>query len=278
MNYEQAVQSLRRLPEAGELVRQSYLDRDVNEAARRFGDSEEMDEVAKILGLVSSRRLLIADVGCGNGIAAHAMAAMGHDIICIDPDPSREVGLGAIVGFGNGMKGSVQTALASAEGIPIADESVDRVYTRQSMHHFRNIEEAMRECSRIMKRGAIFFGTREHVISDALEREVFLRHHVMQALHGQENAFTLAEYTSAIERAGLRLMSVIGRMESVINFYPGKESERVSELAEAAAARFGVIAKWVVTAIPTSRGRVARWLSKYDRYPGRLHSFLAVKT
>jgi SAM-dependent methyltransferase len=278
MTYEQAVDWLRTKPEHAEVVRSSYLDEDIGAAAWRFATSEEMAEVSRLLKLVSVPRLVIADVGCGNGIAAYAMAEMGHDVIGIDPDASDKVGLGAFAVLGQQARGEMRPISGSAEEIPLADNSVDRVYTRQAMHHFRDLSAGVRECARVLKRGGLLLGTREHVVSDTAELKIFLRDHIMQSLHGHEHAFKLVEYTDAIKAAGLRLLCVMGRLESVVNYFPGTESKRIDELTRFTRERFGGLAGWMVEKVPLLQRRVGRWLSNYDRYPGRLYSFLAVKT
>ena len=278
MNYEQAVDWLRAKEEYSSLVRLSYLDEDIVGAAQRFAASEEATEVSRLLKLPSSEKMTILDIGCGNGIAAYALAAMGHDVVGIDPDPSAKVGVGAFCELNRHSRGAIRPLLGAAEAIPLSDGCIDRVYTRQAVHHFQNIPVAMRECARVLRPGGMLLATREHVVSDAAEREVFLRDHVMQSLHGNENAFAAEEYISAMEGAGLRVLSAMGRFETVINYYPGRERERIDELVAFVLAKKGAVAEWFVRRLPFLQRRVASILSRFDHYPGRLHSFLALKS
>jgi ubiquinone/menaquinone biosynthesis C-methylase UbiE len=278
MNYEEAVEWLRAQPQHSELVRLSYLDEDVLGAARRFAESEEAREVAKRLGLRNSRKLTIADIGCGNGIAAFAMAQYGHKVIAVDPDPSEKVGLEACRKLAQMLTaGSIESFTGTAESIPLTNNSVDRIYTRQAMHHFRDLPGAVKECARVLKPGGLFFGTREHVISDEAEKVIFLRDHIMQPLHGGENAFRLEEYHDAFAKANLRLIASLGRIESVINYYPFTEAERVQELAEHARNKKGAVVEWLTRNVGMVQRKVAKHLAAFDRYPGRLNSFLAIK-
>lgn len=278
MNYEQAVDWLRAQPQHQELVRLCYLDDDTLAAANRFGESEEFGEVSRLLGLKDGSSLKLVDVGCGNGIAAYAMARLGHKVWAVDPDPSDKVGLGGCKRLsGQLSKGEIIPTPGTAESIPLPDGSVDIIYTRQSMHHFWNLDAGVKECARVLRKGGLFFGTREHVVSNDAEKVIFLRDHIMQPLHGGENAFRLEEYHGALAQAGLRLITSFGRIESVINFYPGDEAARVKEITDHSTNRRGAFAGWLVGKLPFLQRKIARRLALFDTGPGRLNSFLAIK-
>jgi SAM-dependent methyltransferase len=278
MNYEQAVDWLRAQPEHRELVDLCYLDADVSVAARRFAASDEAAAISDLLGLRAGQPLSIADVGCGNGISSFAMAQFGHHVYGIDPDPSEKVGLGAYRQLASCLTaGSMKALSGTAESIGLDTESVDRVYTRQSMHHFRDLDGGVKECARILKRGGIFLGSREHVVSDDLQKEEFLKGHLMQPLHGGENAFRVEEYHAAFAKAGLRLLSSSGAIETIINYYPGTEAQRIREVIAQAHARWGRFARSLVSRSRFFQKQAAKRLASCDSVPGRLYTFLAVK-
>ncbi len=278
MNYEQAVDWLRAQPQHRELVRLCYLDDDTLAAANRFSESEEFGEVSGLLGLKDGSPLKIVDIGCGNGIAAYAMARLGHKVWAVDPDPSDKVGLGGCKRLsGQLSKGEIIPTPGTAESIPLADGSVDVIYTRQSMHHFWNLDAGVKECARVLRKGGLFLGTREHVVSDDAEKVIFLRDHIMQPLHGGENAFRLDEYLGAFSKAGFTVQKAMGRFDSPINFYPGTHELWLRELVVHALVRRGLVAAAAVKQFDYFRRKVAGILSARDRHPGRLYSFLAAK-
>ena len=91
-----AVRRLRDDPSSAALVRDSYLDADVQAAAERFRQSAEFAEVCRLLNN-HLRDGKILDLGAGTGIASYALARAGAKVIyALEPDPCADVGRGAI--------------------------------------------------------------------------------------------------------------------------------------------------------------------------------------
>ena len=92
------------------------------------------------------------DLGCGSGRwAALAAPRVGH-LHCIDPSADAlAVAKRRLTGFSN-----VSIHLASADDIPLADESQDFGYSLGVLHHIPDAAAAMANCVRKLKAGAPF--------------------------------------------------------------------------------------------------------------------------
>lgn len=256
------------------LVRDSYLDEAVAESAERFRGSAEFSEV---LGLLKHavRGATVLDMGAGNGIASYAFAQAGAKVVyALEPDPDEDVGRGAILR----LRGSLPIELIDGFGeqIPLPGGSVDVVYTRQVLHHTRDLPKVLRECARVLRSGGKFLACREHVADDEEQLKRFLAEHPINRFTGSENAFPLSAYLDAVDASGLEVVSVLGPWDSVINAYPAvkKASElRVYPrlLLERRLGGLGALAGRVpgITALV--------WARLKRPVPGRLYSFLAIK-
>jgi SAM-dependent methyltransferase len=164
-----------------------------------------------------------------------------------------------------------------AEEIPLPKDSFDVIYTRQVLHHTRDLPAVMRECARLLRPNGVFLACREHVVDDERQMNAFLSNHVMQGLTGGEGAYSLGEYTGAIEGSGLALKSVLGPFDSVINAFPLARTQTELEdiprkLLEE---RFGRMGRYAASLSGVS-SLVWRLLNRPT--PGRLYSFLAQKS
>lgn len=274
MNTEDAIRYLRGDPGQRALVQDSYLDSDVEVAAARFAESAEFAAVRSLLAATAGDFTLV-DLGSGNGIASRALAIAGvRRVVAVEPDPSEEIGAGAVAHLVDGLRVSVVRAVG--EHLPLCDESVHVVYCRQVLHHTRELRAALREIARVLRPGGVLIACREHVVDDDAQLEAFLAAHPVHQLAGGENAFSLDTYTSAIIDAGLFLDRVLGPWDSVINAYPTvrSEAEREQYPDVLLAQRFGWIGRWGAR-VPGARAMVWRRLRRPT--PGRLYSFLASK-
>lgn len=271
---DDAIHLLRADPASSDLVRDAYLGRDVRESAARFLASAEFAAVGALLGdRLHGAELL--DVGAGTGIASAAFLASGaRRAVALEPDPSDEVGRGAIRRLD--PPPGLEILDGWGEQIELADESVDIVYCRQALHHARDLPLMIRECARVLRTGGVLLACREHVVDNAHQLEQFLAGHPIHRLAGGEHAFALGEYLGAIEAAGLTLERQVGPWDSMINAYPLARtdeelallprklfSERLGRLGPFASTRPGA---WLAR----------RWLDRPRA--GRLFTFLAVKT
>lgn len=277
--YEESVRWMRRQPELSQLVEFCYLDQNNLAAAERFLLSEEFFEVAKILKIKTSpTKLKILDLGCGNGIASYAFASFGHDISAVDPDESNDVGLGAtkkLAAIVN--EGSILTYQGFAEALPFENATFDIVYARQALHHFTDLQKGLAECARVLKPQGFFLATREHIVNDREQLQIFLEEHPLHKLHNGENAFSLQDYTSAIEKSGIKVLNSFAPFDTVINHFPLSNAELHNSLVQRLSQKVGKIPAKLIAKLPFMENIHRYYLSQKCNSPGRLYSFFGSK-
>ena len=199
--WEYAVQWLRSQPDRQDLVLAAYYDDPLIEAAKRYWESHEWQEIRRLLGASRGQAL---DVGAGRGIASYALAREGFAVTALEPDGSNLVGAGAIRLLAAESGLAITVTQEFSENLPFADGQFDVVFARAVLHHTKDLAAASSEFFRVLKPGGCLIAVREHVISRRKDLPAFLSHHPLQPLYGGENAFLLSEYTGALSRAGFR--------------------------------------------------------------------------
>jgi SAM-dependent methyltransferase len=274
---EEAIRQLRSDPRSSDLVRDSYLGLDVLESGERFVASAEFAAVKELLaGRICGATVL--DLGAGVGIGSYAMAKSGARLVyALEPDPSNEIGRGAIRHLNAELP--VRLVGALGENIPLPDAEVDIVYVRQVLHHSRDLSRLIGECARVLKHGGIFLACREHVVDDDHQLKLFLQNHPVHRLAGGEAAFPLDGYLEAVRQAGLELVRAFGPYDTVINAFPEVRSRR--ELDDLPRLRLTRRLGWIGFAGSFLPG--VRWMlwkrikRQVGQVPGRMYSFLATK-
>ncbi len=272
MSIDEAIRTLRADPDCADLVRDAFLGEDVVESIERFAVSAEFEEVRGLLrGRIAGATVL--DLGAGIGMASEAFRRAGAArVIAVEPDPSSEVGRGAMARAGL----EIEVVDAFGEALPLPDGSIDVAYARQVLHHASDLAALAAEIARVLRPGGVFLACREHVVSDERELELFLAAHPVHGLAGGEHAFQLDVYTSAIKGAGLGLREVLGPWDTVINAYPAvRTTEALRSMARDRLVRrfgrFGAVLALIPGVQPIVRRRIQ------IPVPGRLYSILALK-
>lgn len=274
MTLDESILWMRTQPAFANIVRDAYLGPDLENSARRFSASGEF---AATRALVGDRcvNACVLDLGAGTGIASRAWLTAGASkVIAVEPDPSDLVGRGALQRLCAGLP--VEVLPDSAEQLSLADSSVDIVYARQVLHHMRDLDAALRECSRVLRRGGVFLACREHVVDHPGQLRAFLAAHPVHQLAGGENAFSAATYRRAIASAGLELKHEFGPWDSVINAYPAvaSDAELASYPQRALEKKLGATGR-LIAHVPGMRWLIWKWLRRAR--PGRMHTYLAYK-
>jgi ubiquinone/menaquinone biosynthesis C-methylase UbiE len=90
----------------------------------------------------------VVEVGCGAGIDAVEFAKGGADIVAIDPTET-----GIVATCTHFREAGVSGAVVQASGdyIPLADDSVDHVYSFGVLHHIPNVEVVLDEIDRVLR-------------------------------------------------------------------------------------------------------------------------------
>lgn len=272
MNWEQAVQWLRRQPDKAQLVIDCYYDDPLFAAAQRYWASDEWQGVREMLRGRSGKAL---DVGAGRGIASYALAKDGFVVTALEPNPSSSVGAAAIRDLARETDVTIEVCEEFSERLPFDSDSFDVVFARAVLHHTSDLKSACVEFLRVLKPGGIMLAVREHVISNEVDLPTFFDIHPLHHLYGGEKAFLLAEYTTALKVAGFRNIKIISPWHSPINFAP----HTLSTMQQAIAAKFGPLAGVVrgMFRLPGVWPVARTLLAVSDSRPGRLYSFVTTK-
>lgn len=272
MTIDEAIRTLRADPTMAWLVRDAYLGGDVNDSIERFAASGEWEAIRRLLNdRIAGATVL--DLGAGIGIGSEAFRRAGAArVIAVEPDPSEEVGRGAMARAGL----AVEVVDAWGESLPIQNGSVDIAYCRQVLHHAADLPQLVAEIARVLRPGGVFLATREHVVWDSRELAKFLAAHPVGRLAGGENANHLDTYLAAFATAGLRMERVLGPWDSVVNAFPSvrTDAEIPTLAADRLRERFGPLGVALAN-VPPVMALVRRRV--YRTAPGRMYSFLAVK-
>jgi SAM-dependent methyltransferase len=274
VSWERAVEWLVSNPEYRELVHAAYFDAPLEAAAMRYWRSDEW-RLVRSWGPRPPGSAL--DVGAGNGIATFALAKDGWNVTALEPDLSQSVGAGAIASLMASNNLPVRLITEFAEDIPVLSESIDFIVARQVLHHARDLREFCSELSRVLKPGGTLIALRDHVIRNARDLPHFLSSHPLHALYGGEHAYRLEDYLNALTSSGLGIVRVLRPFESAVNYSPNTRDS---------------LRRQVWCRVPTTFGKsLARGLlkservldavlwavSRFDRTPGRLYSFVCQK-
>lgn len=229
MSWEEAVLWLRSQRDHERLVRDSFYDDPLIQAAERYYRSTEWEAVKKLLPSLRGKAL---DIGAGRGISSYALAREGWETIAIEPDTSTIVGAGAIKQLAKEADLKIEVKETWGEGLPFEDNAFDLVYCRQTLHHSSDLFRLCKEIGRVLKNGGTFIASREHVISQYADLPRFLEGHPLHDKYGGENAYLLREYLAAISNAGITLTSVLNPYASDINLFPETMNTIKSQLAK----------------------------------------------
>jgi ubiquinone/menaquinone biosynthesis C-methylase UbiE len=94
----------------------------------------------------------VVDVGCGPGTAARFAARLGAHVTGVDPSP-------AMLGLARRLtRGSSEVTYldGASESLPLPDGSATVVWTVASVHHWQDVDAALREVRRVLVPGGQF--------------------------------------------------------------------------------------------------------------------------
>lgn len=273
--WEHAVQWLRAQPDSQDLVLNAYYDDPLIDAARRYWESSEWQEIRKLLGSTRGQAL---DVGAGRGVASYALAREGFLVAALEPDNSSLVGAAAIRSLAKESRLPIRVVEGFSEHLPFGDVQFDLVFARAVLHHTQNLRSACSEFFRVLKPGGRLVAVREHVISRERDLPAFLSRHPLHRLYGGENAFLLSTYRDAMSQAGFTMNCMLSPLSSVINYAPYTEETLKNVIADrvgAPLAMRGVLRR--ALSLPGLWSAAIKVFSWVDHRPGRLYSFVCTR-
>jgi ubiquinone/menaquinone biosynthesis C-methylase UbiE len=289
MTWEETIKYIRTQPEYKELVRFAYFEEDLQLNVERFSKDEEFSETKKLIASVMpiNTGLRLLDIGSGNGITSIAFAQEGIQVDAVEPDPSDTIGAGAIRKLKEIYQlSNLAVHEAFAEELKFPDNSFDIVYSRQCMHHASNLQQFIKECYRVVKKGGLLITVRDHVVLDETDKKWFLESHPLQKFYGGENAFTADEYKSAMVNAGFTIKQELKHFDSIINYFPTKKTEKETRTAEfenfvnsLIVKKTGIFIRFRMVRDLAEKFVKRKLIHPYDekRVPGRMYTFLAIK-
>ncbi len=147
--------------------------------------------------------LTIMDLGCGRGVETALIAAAFRPRRLVAFDLDRRQVLEAGRRLSDNGTADAALLMADASRLPFGDERFDAAVEMAVMHHVPDWRAALREVARVLKPGGSF-----HFVDISKRRYgigMKLMGHDMQAL------FTIDEFQTALEDAGMTLERGIGR-------------------------------------------------------------------
>jgi len=91
----------------------------------------------------------VLDIGAGTGMLCEFGYTCRDDLNYVAIDPAE--------GMMKYARSYVETHKATAEALPFDDNSFDAAMMGESLHHFRDVDEALSECVRVLKNGGKLF-------------------------------------------------------------------------------------------------------------------------
>jgi ubiquinone/menaquinone biosynthesis C-methylase UbiE len=274
VNWEDAIKDLRIKPENKRAVLDNYFDVDIDVSVERYRKSEEF---IALMELIPTSTSTLLDIGAGRGIASYAFAKNNINVTALEPDPSFDVGAGAVKTLAIKHKLPITVVETFGETLPFDDNSFDVVYVRQVLHHANDLAIFCKEVNRVLKPGGLFIATREHVLSQEEDLNSFLNGHLLHHLYGGEHAYTLAFYLHCIKSAGLNVKKILNPFESIINFAPITKAEMKSNFANGLSKLTGKFIANRLISNPFVYSILVSLKATQDKTPGRLYSFVCTK-
>ena len=107
------------------------------------------DPFIDMLAPATGERIL--DIGAGKGRVADRVSreSKGAEVHAVEPNEGK-------VAVMRWVFPAIKSAAAEAEKLPYPDSYFDKAYTTMALHHFADLDRALREAARVLKQGGSF--------------------------------------------------------------------------------------------------------------------------
>lgn len=124
----------------------------------------------------------VVDLGAGTGKGTRAIAALGHEVIAVEPsDGMREALTSSLDSLPEQVARRIAIVTGGAESIPVESESADAITVFQAWHWF-DAEAAAAESARVLRPGGWLSMAWHH-----RSEEVGWTHELSEIVEGHEN-------------------------------------------------------------------------------------------
>ncbi len=142
--------ALQRIIERRMRASEQYFDEVAGRLGKNYVPGRSWDAIGHFL-LRLVPKIIIADLGAGEGMISQLLAERAQKVYCIDRSKSM-VRLGLELAKKNGLS-NLNYKLGDLEKVPLQDNSVDLALMSQSLHHAERPNVALQEAFRILKPG-----------------------------------------------------------------------------------------------------------------------------
>jgi 2-polyprenyl-6-hydroxyphenyl methylase / 3-demethylubiquinone-9 3-methyltransferase len=153
------------------------------------------------------------DVGCGGGIMAEEVAALGFTVTGVDPSENS-----LATARRHALEGGLHIKYdrASGESLPYPDDTFDLVYCCDVLEHVDDVDRTIAEAARVLKPGGIYLY--DTINRTAVSRLVMIKlfqewrafAFMPEHLHDWSRFIKPAELEASLRRAGLRQVDSVG--------------------------------------------------------------------
>jgi 2-polyprenyl-6-hydroxyphenyl methylase/3-demethylubiquinone-9 3-methyltransferase len=162
---------------------------------------------------LSPAALRALDVGCGGGLMAEEVAALGFRVTGIDPSgPSISTARRHAAGSG----AAVQYLQGAAESLPFAEASFDLVCCCDVLEHVADVDRCLSEAARVLKPGGVYFFDTinrtwlSRLVMISLLQEWPATRLLPRDLHDHAQFIRPRELVAMMEGHGLRWQELVG--------------------------------------------------------------------